>query len=330
MAINIPSSTTQFEIVESDETYTIDTNVTVDVDGNDAILASDTVTNDELFIKGKVLQSGDGFAAIRTDAVNMKIHIEKDGSVIGTNGIYSEGPEPGSLLEITVDGLLEATGADGYAIQTADSKEVVVNHGTITGKIHLGSGEDIFDNRGGTVSEGIEGGAGDDTLIVDSADTLLIENGGSEGYDTVQSTVSYTLSENVEQLILLGKKNLNGTGNDDQSDLVGNRGKNILSALDGNDILDGGRGADKLDGGDGADTFVFKTGHGKDTIMDFENGVDFIDVSEWQGIDDFSDIEALMSSSNGDVVIKMGKDVLRIADTLESDIDQNDFIFDII
>ena len=129
---------------------------------------------------------------------------------------------------------------------------------------------------------------------------------------------------------MLGKKNLNGTGNDDQSDLVGNKGKNILSALDGNDILDGGRGADKLDGGDGADTFVFKTGYGKDTIMDFENGVDFIDVSEWQGIDDFSDIEALMSSSNGDVVIKMGKDVLRIADTLEGDIDQNDFIFDII
>src|SRR5690606_35567375 len=113
MAINIPSTTTQFEIVESDETYTIETNATVNVDGDDAILATENVTNVEFFISGKVLQSGDGFAAIHTDAVNMKIHIDKDGSVIGTNGIYSEGPEPGSLLEITVDGLLEATGADG-------------------------------------------------------------------------------------------------------------------------------------------------------------------------------------------------------------------------
>jgi Ca2+-binding RTX toxin-like protein len=330
MAINIPSTTTQFEIVESDETYTIQTGVTVDVDGDDAIFASDGVTNDELIIQGKVLQSGDGFAAIHTDAVNMKIHIEDGGSVIGTNGIYSEGPEPGSVLEITVDGLLEATGADGYAIQTADSKEIVVNHGTITGKIHLGSGEDTFDNRGGQVTEGIEGGAGDDTLIVDSADTLLIENGGSEGYDTVQSTVSYTLSENVEQLILLGKKNLNGTGNDDQSDLFGNKGKNFLSALGGNDILDGKKGADKLEGGDGADTFVFKTGYGKDTVVDFENGVDQIDVSGWQAIEDFSDIESHMSSSNGDVVIKIGKDVLRIADTSEGDIDQTDFLFDIV
>jgi Ca2+-binding RTX toxin-like protein len=330
MAINIPSSTTQFEIVESDETYTIDTNVIVDVTGDDAIFASYGVTNDELFIKGKVLQSGDGFAAIHTDAVNMKIHIEDGASVIGSSGIFSEGPEPGSVLEITVDGLLEATGADGYAIQTADSKEIVVNHGTITGKIHLGSGEDTFDNRGGTVTEGIEGGAGDDTLIVDDAGTLLIENGGSEGYDTVKTTVSYTLSENVEQLILMGKKDLNGTGNDDQSDLFGNKGKNILSALDGNDILDGKKGADQLDGGDGADTFVFATGYGKDTIMDFENGVDQIDVSRWTGIDDFGDIESHMSSSNGDVLITLGKDVLRIADTTEADLDVNDFIFDIV
>lgn len=330
MAIKIPSTTTQFEIVESDETYNIETNTTVDVNGDDAILASDNVTNVELFIRGEVLQSGDGFAAIHTDAVNMNIHIEKTGSVIGSSGIFSEGPEPGSRLEITVDGLLEATGADAYAIQTADSKEVVVNHGTITGKIHLGSGEDTFDNRGGQVTEGIEGGAGDDTLIVDSADTLLIENGGSEGYDTVQSTVSYTLSENVEQLILLGKKNINGIGNDDQSDLVGNKGKNTLSALGGNDILDGMKGADTLEGGDGADTFVFATGYGKDTISDFEDGVDVIDVSGWTAINDFSDIESHMTSSNGDVIIKIGKDVLRIADTTEADIDANDFVFDIV
>jgi Ca2+-binding RTX toxin-like protein len=330
MAIKIPSTTTQFEIVESDETYIVEKTATIDVDDDDAIFASDGVSNAELLIKGKVLQDGDGFAAIRTDAENMLIHIQEGAKVIGTNGIYSEGFEPSSRLDITVEGLLEATGADGYAIQTADSKETVINTGTITGKIYLGSGKDTFDNRGGVVTEGIEGGAGDDTLIVDDADTLLIENGGSEGYDTVMSTVSYTLSENVEELILMGKKNINGTGNDDQSDLFGNKGKNKLSALDGNDILDGKKGADKLDGGDGFDTFVFKNGYGHDTIVDFENGIDQIDVSKWKGIDDFDDIESHMSSSKDDVLITLGKDVLRIADTSENDIDANDFIFDIV
>lgn len=327
MPIKIPATTTKFEIVESDETYTIDKTVTVNVTDDDAIFASDGVSNDELIIKGSVQQSGDGFAAIRTDAENMLIHIEDGGSVVGSAGIYSEGFEPSSRLDIIVEGTLEATGVDGYAIQTADSKETVINTGTITGKIYLGSGEDTFDNRGGTVTEGIEGGAGDDTLIVDDADTMLIENGGSEGYDTVQSTVSYTLAENVERLILMGKGAINGTGNDDQSDLFGNKGKNTLSALAGNDILDGKKGDDILEGGDGADTFVFKKGYAHDTIADFENGVDVIDVSNWKGIDDFSDIEAHMSSSNGDVLISLGKDVLRIENTSEADIDVNDFVF---
>lgn len=325
MAIKIPSSTSQFEIVESDETYIVEKGAKLDVDGDDAIFASDGITNDELIIKGKVLQSGDGFAAIRTDAVNMEINIESGGSVVGTNGIYSEGFEPGSRLEITVNGLLEAT--DGHAIETADSKEIVINHGTIKGQIYLGSGEDLFDNRGGKVTDKIEGGAGDDTLIVDSAATKLKENGGSEGYDTVKSTVSYTLSENVERLILMGKRDINAKGNDDQSDLYGNAGDNMLSAFDGNDILDGKKGNDTLNGGDGSDTFVFKTGYGHDTITLFEDGVDVIDVRGWKALDDFGDVEDHMSSSNGDVLITVGNDVLRLANTSEGDLDDTDFMF---
>jgi Ca2+-binding RTX toxin-like protein len=325
MAIKITSRTTKFEIVESDETYIVDKGAKVDVDGDDAIFAADGITNDELIIRGKVIQSGDGFAAIHTDAVNMAIHIESGGSVVGTNGIFSEGFEPGSRLEITVDGLLEAT--NGHAIETADSKEIVVNHGTIKGKIYLGSGEDVFDNRGGKVTGKVEGGAGDDTLIVDSAATKLKENGGSEGYDTVKSTVSYTLSENVERLILLGKRDIDAKGNNDQSDLFGNAGDNTLSAFDGNDILDGKKGNDKLNGGDGADTFVFKTGYGQDTVTKFEDGVDVLDVRGWKAINNFSDVEDHLSSSNGDVLITVGNDVLRLANTSEGDIDADDFMF---
>lgn len=325
MAIQIDSTTTKYDMQESEATYIVDKGVSIDVDGDDAIFASEFITNDELVIKGNVTQSGDGYAAIRTDATNMTIDIVKGASVVGSQGIYSESFEPGSRLELTVNGLLEGT--TGYAIETADSKDVIVNHGTIKGNVYLGSGKDVFDNRGGKLTSGVEGGAGDDTLIVDDADTLLIENGGSEGYDTVKSTVSYTLSENVERLELLGKGKLNATGNDDQSDLFGNRGNNVLSALDGGDILDGGRGSDKLDGGGGADTFVFKTGYGKDTVMDFEDGLDLVDVSGWKAIQDFDDLKSHMSSSNGDVLITVGKDVLRLNDVSEGDLDANDFLF---
>lgn len=313
MAKNIASGTTTYEIDESDETYILKKTATREVNGADAIFASDGVSLDTLNIFGKVIQTGDGFAAIRTDAENMTINIQKGAVVSGDTGIYSEGFEPGSRLTITINGKLDA--GSGNAIETADSKEVIDNNGTIVGNIYLGSGADIFDNRDGKLTKNVHGGAGDDTLIVDDAKNKLIENGGSEGYDTVKSSVNYTLSENVEKLVLLGKANLIGRGNNDQSDLYGNIGNNKLFGLDGGDTLDGKKGNDQLTGGDGFDTFVFKTGYRHDTIMDFNPIEDKLDLRKWNAIHDLGDIADHASSKQGDLYITVGNDVLRINDT---------------
>lgn len=321
---NIASGTTTYVIVESDETYNLKKSATRDVDGDDAIRADDTVSLVKLNILGDVIQTGDGFAAIRTDAENMTIDIQKGATVSGDTGIYSESFEPSSRLKITIDGKLAG---DGFAIQTADSKEIIDNNGIIVGKVYLGGGADIFDNRDGKINRNVEGGAGDDTLIVDDAKNKLIENGGSEGFDTVKSEVSYTLSENVERLILLGNANLTGKGNDDQSDMYGNSGNNALYGFDGGDILDGKKGNDKLFGGPGFDTFVFKTGYEHDTIMDFKPGEDKIDLRKWGAIDNFSEIKQHDSSSNGDLIIKVGNDVLQINNTKLNQLDAEDFMF---
>ena len=106
------------------------------------------------------------------------------------------------------------------------------------------------------------GNAGDDTYIVDNASDVLNEN-SSQGTDTVQSALNWTLAANFENLTLTGAA-INGIGNTDNNVITGNALANILNGGDGNDTLHGGDGADTLTGGLGLDTI--NGGAGNDTI----------------------------------------------------------------
>jgi Ca2+-binding RTX toxin-like protein len=72
----------------------------------------------------------------------------------------------------------------------------------------------------------------------------------------VQSSISYSLGANVENLTLTGSGALSGTGNALNNVITGNSGDNFLSGSDGNDSLDGGSGNDQLDGGTGDNTLA--------------------------------------------------------------------------
>ncbi len=108
-----------------------------------------------------------------------------------------------------------------------------------------GDGNDTLDGSFGVDS--LQGGNGDDVYIVDSTSDKVVESVG-EGNDRVESTATFTLSANVENLTLLGAAAINGTGNTGNNSITGNSAANILNG--------GTAGTDTLSGKGGADTYI--------------------------------------------------------------------------
>uniref|UniRef100_UPI00359402FB calcium-binding protein n=1 Tax=Vampirovibrio sp. TaxID=2717857 RepID=UPI00359402FB len=106
-----------------------------------------------------------------------------------------------------------------------------------------------------------------DTYLVDTTTDVITEN-LNEGTDTVQSSVSYVLGNNLENLTLTGPAVINGVGNTLNNLLTGNGLNNILNGATGNDSLNGNAGNDTLIGGTGNDFYLFKLSDGRDLIQE--------------------------------------------------------------
>jgi Ca2+-binding RTX toxin-like protein len=120
------------------------------------------------------------------------------------------------------------------------------------------SANNLLDGAAG--ADTMIGGAGNDTYFADNAGDTVIEN-LNEGSDAVFASLDYTLSANVETLVLQGSVNLSGTGNALANGIYGNSGNNTLN---------GGAAGDLLTGDTGNDTFVFHVGEADgDTVVDF-------------------------------------------------------------
>src|SRR5262249_7511702 len=109
-----------------------------------------------------------------------------------------------------------------------------------------------------------------------------IESPGG-GADTIYASTSYTITANVETMILVGSAQ-NGDGDNNANTIIGNNLVNEIRGLDGDDHITGGGNTDFLYGGNGADTFVYTAASDAapatlDAIMDFQVGVDHIDLS---------------------------------------------------
>ena len=133
-----------------------------------------------------------------------------------------------------------------------------------------GAGNDIMDGGGG--ADSLVGGAGNDTYVVDDANDVIMESSTSpKEIDTVRASLTWTLGDNLENLVLTGTGNLNGTGNSLNNTITGNAGINVLN---------GGAGNDTMVGGDGNDTYIVDSS--KDLVIEtgsLNGGTDTVESS---------------------------------------------------
>lgn len=148
---------------------------------------------------------------------------------------------------------------------TGNASNNVLTGNSANNSLFGGAGNDTID--GGAGNDTMLGGTGDDTYVVNIATDVITEL-VNEGADTVRSTVTLTLSSNVENLVLTGTSAITGTGNTLDNSISGNTANNTLTGAAGNDTLDGGAGNDMLIGGAGADSYVFGRGWGLDTVQE--------------------------------------------------------------
>ena len=83
--------------------------------------------------------------------------------------------------------------------------------------------------------------------------------------------------------------------------LRGGPGSDRLSGGPGADLLRGGPDSDSLDGGEGDDTFFVTLGSGDDTILDFGNGEDRINLAAFADLRSLDDLD-LQQQDSGVVI----------------------------
>ncbi len=167
--------------------------------------------------------------------------------LVSTNGI-SSGSEP------VQSSITYALGANEENLTLTGTAAI---NGTGNGLNNVLSGNGAANIlNGGAGSDSMNGGGGNDTYVVDSSGDIVVEELNA-GKDTVQSSITYALGANVENLTLTGTAAINGTGNTLNNVLTGNSAANILTGGLGNDTYVIGAG----------DTVVELANQGTDTVQ---------------------------------------------------------------
>ena len=170
----------------------------------------------------------------------------------------------------TLEGIENITGCVASNHLVGNDGPNVLKGGAATNDKIKGMGGDDTIDPGGTTPEReelLDGGAGNDTLVVGGTYTLGLP-ADADAMQGVRGFENLKMREDVDGGDL--------TGDAGPNRLYGGQGGNNLTGAGGNDTLDGGPGTDTLTGGPGADTFIIAKGQYAgatgNTIADYSGG----------------------------------------------------------
>lgn len=206
------------------------------------------------------------------------------GDSASSGGVYSNNAEV-SISGFKNHNTTSSTGDIMGDLMGSDISSLIQYLRTQSLNFNGSTGDDVM--RGYGKADVLKGRAGEDTLI------------GGKGQDKL-------------------------VGGVDNDHLTGGRGNDLLKGGAGDDFLIGGRGKDTLNGGAGADTFYFAQGHGRDSILDFEAGVDTIAFNT-KLFSQVSDILGHARQTDDGVVISYQGGRLLLEDVTLNQLSDSDF-----
>ncbi|PMZ83716.1 MULTISPECIES: nidogen-like domain-containing protein, partial [unclassified Pseudomonas] len=172
--------------------------------------------------------------------------VARAGYSTGDGSSWYELPQSGNesaILELeTTPGNTGVAGYYKFSIVSGTSGNDNMQGTAGNDSLYGSSGNDVINGfagndvlYGAAGSDRLLGGLGDDTYIVDALDTLV--ELANQGTDVVQAEISYTLGDNIENLILTGSSSINGTGNALNNTFVGNSSNNVFNGAAGTDFV---------------------------------------------------------------------------------------------
>ncbi|MEM6381040.1 MAG: calcium-binding protein [Pseudomonadota bacterium] len=186
-----------------------------------------------------------------------------------------------------------------------------------------GSGNDTL--NGGDANDALVGDEGNDTLNGGGGNDILSGNNGNDTLAGGADNDTLNGGSGTDNLFGgSGSDTLQGQGGNDflqagsnNDFLFGGAGDDIMEGREGTDLLNGGAGTDSLTGGTGTDTFVFAAGFGNDTVTDFEDDIDQLDLTAFN----FATVNGALSFAAdvaGDVVFTFGPNTFTIENTTQA------------